>query len=185
MASSGRGRNTSTVLALSAVVVAMLGLVYASVPLYRLFCQVTGYGGTTQTAAAAPARVADRAITVRFNADTNPALPWTFRPAQGPMTLRVGETGLAFYTARNNADRPVTGTAVFNVTPQKAGLYFTKIDCFCFTEQRLGPGEEADMAVTFFVDPKIMDEPNLDDVNTITLSYTFFPATTAGGDEPG
>ncbi len=179
-----RSRNGRTVIVLVAVVLGMVGLTAASVPLYRLFCQVTGYGGTTQTATTAPPQVLDRVVTVRFNADTNSSLPWTFRPAQREMRLRVGETGLAFYTARNNADRPITGTATFNVTPAKAGLYFTKIDCFCFTEQRLGPGEEVEMAVTFFVDPGIADDPNLDDVNTITLSYTFFPARSGDEREP-
>lgn len=179
-----RGHNRRTAVVLVAVVFAMVGLTAASVPLYRLFCQVTGYGGTTQTAAAAPARILEREIRVRFSADTNSALPWTFRPAQGDMTLKVGETGLAYFTVRNDADRPVTGTATFNVTPDKAGLYFTKIDCFCFTEQKLGPGEEAEMPVTFFVDPAIADDPNLDDVTTITLSYTFFPARSGDEREP-
>jgi cytochrome c oxidase assembly protein subunit 11 len=179
-----RSHNGRTAIVLVAVIFGMVGLTAASVPLYRLFCQVTGYGGTTQTAATAPAQVLEREIRVRFSADTNSALPWTFRPAQDQMRLRVGETGLAYFTARNDADRPVTGTATFNVTPAKAGLYFTKIDCFCFTEQRLGPGEEAQMPVTFFVDPGIADDPNLDDVTTITLSYIFFPASSGDEREP-
>lgn len=176
MARPAQSRNRRTVIALSAILLAMAGLTVAAVPLYRLFCQVTGYGGTTRVATTAPAQVLERVITVRFNADVNSALPWTFRPAQGQMTLKVGETGLAFYEARNNADTPLTGTATFNVTPQKAGRYFNKIDCFCFTEQRLEPGEHAELAVTFFVDPAIADDPGLDEVNTITLSYTFFLA---------
>lgn len=176
MAAPRRARNAGTAIVLSAVVVGMLGLVAASVPLYRLFCQVTGYGGTTQTAVGSPEAVTDRVVTVRFNADVDPALPWTFRPEQGPMTLRIGERGLAYFKARNDADRPVTGVAVYNVTPQKVGLYFNKVQCFCFSEQRLAPGEEADMPVSFFVDPAIMDDPNLDDVTTVTLSYTFFSA---------
>ena len=180
---TGRGRNGRTVLALVAVVMGMGALAYASVPLYRLFCQVTGYGGTTQVAAAAPGEAAARVITVRFNADTNSALPWTFRPPAKAVAIRVGERALAVFTARNDSDRPVTGTATFNVTPQKAGLYFNKIQCFCFTEQRLEPGEMADMPVSFFVDPGIMNDPNLDDVGTITLSYTFFRAAVDEDDE--
>jgi cytochrome c oxidase assembly protein subunit 11 len=157
------------------VVAGMVGLAFASVPLYRLFCQVTGYGGTTQQAASAPAQVGERVITVRFNADVDGAhLPWTFAPAQREMTVRVGEKHLAFYRAHNNAGTAVTGTATFNVTPAKAGIYFNKIACFCFTEQRLGPGESAEFPVSFFVDPDIVKDPNLNDVRTITLSYMFF-----------
>ena len=167
-------RNLRVVLLLGGLVAGMTGLVAASVPLYRLFCQVTGYGGTTQRAAAAPAIAADRAMTVRFNADVNAGLPWDFRPAQPEMSLAVGATGLAHYRALNLSDRAITGTATFNVTPQKAGRYFSKIDCFCFTQQTLQPGETVDMPVTFFVDPALLDDPNMADVRTITLSYTFF-----------
>ena len=152
----------------------MVGAAFAAVPLYRIFCQVTGYGGTPQVAETAPATMLERRMTVRFNADTGPALPWEFAPAQRKISIRVGEQALAFYRARNLSDRAVTGTATFNVTPLKAGQYFSKIDCFCFTEQTLAPGASADMPVTFFVDPAIADDPNLDDVTTITLSYTFF-----------
>ncbi len=152
----------------------MVGAAFAAVPLYRIFCQVTGYGGTPQVAETAPATVLERRMTVRFNADTGPALPWEFTPVRRKISIRVGEQALAFYRARNLSDRAVTGTATFNVTPLKAGQYFSKIDCFCFTEQTLAPGASADMPVTFFVDPAIADDPNLDDVTTITLSYTFF-----------
>ena len=152
----------------------MVGAAFAAVPLYRIFCQVTGYGGTPQVAESAPATMLERRMTVRFNADTGPALPWEFAPARRKISIRVGEQALAFYRARNLSDRAVTGTATFNVTPLKAGQYFSKIDCFCFTEQTLAPGVSADMPVTFFVDPAIADDPNLDDVTTITLSYTFF-----------
>jgi cytochrome c oxidase assembly protein subunit 11 len=154
----------------------MGGLVSYSVPLYQLFCRVTGYGGTTQVATGPASQILDRTITIRFNADVNPQLPWRFEPAQGPVTVRVGEPMLAFYRASSNSDVPVTGTAVFNVTPAKAGLYFDKIDCFCFTEQTLLPGQVADLPVQFFIDPAIVKDRNLDDVSTITLSYSFFKA---------
>jgi cytochrome c oxidase assembly protein subunit 11 len=167
-------RNAKISVALTLVVGAMVGLTFASVPLYRMFCQVTGYGGTTQVATAVPEAVSDRRITVRFNADVNPKLPWKFQPIDHAITLRVGESGLAFFRAENLSDRPVTGTATFNVTPLKAGQYFDKTQCFCFDEQRLEAGESAEMGVSFFVDPAILDDRNLDDVSTITLSYTFF-----------
>ena len=169
-----RARNLTVVFLSLGVVVAMFGLVAASVPLYRLVCQVTGFGGTTQRAEAASETVSERSITVRFNADVNSRLPWRFHPAQRDLTLAIGESGIAFYQATNLSARTITGTATFNVTPFKAGPYFNKIQCFCFTEQTLGPGETVDMPVTFFVDPAILDDPNLADVHTITLSYTFF-----------
>ncbi len=169
-------RNQATLLSLVLLVGCMVGLAFASVPLYRLFCQVTGYGGTTQTAQAVPDAPAERVITVRFNADTNPDLPWSFKPGDVAVDLRVGEEGLTFYRAVNQGPISTVGTATYNVTPQKAGIYFNKLECFCFTEQLLRPGEAMDMPVSFFVDPAIMDDPNLDDVSTITLSYTFFPA---------
>ncbi|MHA1600311.1 MAG: cytochrome c oxidase assembly protein [Alphaproteobacteria bacterium] len=183
MASSISRRNTRTGIVLAGVVVGMVGLAFASVPLYRLFCQVTGYGGTTQTAEQAPTETIDRTITIRFNADVDPKLPWMFQPNQRQVSVRVGESKLAIYTARNLSDAPVNGTAVFNVTPLKAGLYFNKVQCFCFDEQRLEAGEEVEMAVSFFIDPAIMDDRNLDEVKTITLSYTFFRAL--GDDEDG
>lgn len=153
---------------------AMIGLSFAAVPLYDLFCRVTGYGGTTQVAADAPEHVYDRVITIRFDSSTNPQLPWRFSPVQRSVDIRVGETGLAFYRAQSDSDRPTTGTATFNVTPLKAGQYFVKIDCFCFTEQRLTPGQSVEMPVTFYVDPAIMEDEDLRGVDTITLSYTFF-----------
>ena len=173
--------NGRVALLLCGLVAGMVGLSFASVPLYRLFCQVTGFGGTTQQAEVAPETVAERLMTIRFNADINPALPWAFQPEQREVTVRIGESGLAFYRARNLSSEPVTGTATFNVTPLKAGLYFSKIDCFCFIEQRLEPGEEVAMGVSFFVDPSILEDRNLDDVTTITLSYTFF--RNDGGEE--
>jgi cytochrome c oxidase assembly protein subunit 11 len=173
---AGRNRNTRTIAVLALLIVAMGGLTYASVPLYQLFCQVTGYGGTTQVAAQKSETVINRVLKVQFDGTVNPALAWSFKPAQRSVRLKVGENGLAFYRARNNSDETIVGTASFNVTPDKAGLYFNKVECFCFTEQVLKSGEEVDMPVSFFIDPEIVDDPNLDDVTTITLSYTFFRA---------
>lgn len=175
-------RNRLTALAAAGVVVGMVGMAYAAVPLYRIFCQVTGFGGTTQVAASAPSEIDERVITVRFNADTARDMPWRFRPQQRAMTLRVGERALAFYEAFNPSDQRIAGSATFNVTPAKAGVYFNKIECFCFTEQVLAPGQRADMPVSFFVDPAIADDPDLDDVKTITLSYTFFRVADGSGD---
>jgi cytochrome c oxidase assembly protein subunit 11 len=163
-----------TAVALSGIIVGMLALTAAAVPLYRLFCQVTGYGGTTQRAEAAPGGQLDRTIRVRFNADVAPDLPWSFAPEQHQIEVRIGEQNLAFYRARNRSEHPIVGQATYNVTPFKAGPYFSKIACFCFEEQILQPGEEVDMPVSFYVDPAILSDPNTRDVHTITLSYTFF-----------
>jgi cytochrome c oxidase assembly protein subunit 11 len=152
----------------------MIAAAYASVPLYDLFCRVTGYGGTTQIAEAAPGAATARMITVRFDASLNRKLPWAFEAPQAAVELPIGESGLAFYAAENLTDRTITGTATYNVSPDKAGYYFSKIDCFCFTEQVLEPGQRVDMPVSFFVDPEILTDPEMDDVKTITLSYTFF-----------
>ncbi|MBP2226989.1 cytochrome c oxidase assembly protein subunit 11 [Azospirillum agricola] len=171
-----RRRNLVILSSLFGLVFGMVGLAYASVPLYSLFCAVTGFGGTTMRADAAAATTLDRKITVRFNADTNTALPWSFRPEQKDMVLKLGETGLAAYRAESRGDKPTVGTAVYNVTPDKAGRYFNKLECFCFTEQVLQPGQAVDMPVAFFVDPAMNDDPNMADVTTITLSYTFFRA---------
>lgn len=173
-----------TVAALVAVLAGMGGLTYAAVPLYQLFCRVTGFGGTTQVAEAAPETIADRVITVRFNTDVGRDMPWRFRTPQRAMTVRVGEVAIAYFSAENPSDESVTGTAVFNVTPFKAGPYFSKIACFCFDEQTLAPGERVEMPVTFFIDPAIMDDVNVDDVNTITLSYTAFRVAGAEAPEP-
>jgi cytochrome c oxidase assembly protein subunit 11 len=170
---ANRNNRTAAMIAVSAL--AMLGLAYASVPLYRLFCQVTGWGGTTQRAEAAANVVLDRKMTVRFDASVAPDLPWAFKPEQLSQELKVGETMLAYYEATNSTDHPVKGRATFNVTPAKAGLYFKKIHCFCFEEQVLQPGETVSMPVSYFIDPAIADDPNLDDVETVTLAYTFFP----------
>jgi len=173
-----RRRNRATVAGLVAILGLMTGLVATSETLYRLFCEATGYGGTTQRADAESGRVLERTVTVRFDANVDPALPWSFRPVQKEMTVRVGERALAFYTATNNAPRAVAGQATFNVTPDKAGLYFNKIACFCFTEQSLAAGQTVQMPVSFFVDPKIAEDRNAGDVTAITLSYTFFRAPT-------
>ncbi len=176
-----RNKNRLTAVVLFTVAGGMVGLAFAAVPLYKLFCQVTGFGGTPKIAAQPPAAApTDRTITVRFDANVNPALPWRFRPEKTQITVRAGEPTLAYYRAYNLSDAPVTGTATFNVTPFKAGEYFSKIDCFCFTEQRLEAGEEVAMGVQFFVDPEIFNDPNTQDVTAITLSYTFYPVDKDG-----
>ena len=181
------GRNLRMALTLGGLACAMVGLSFASVPLYRIFCQVTGFGGTTQVSERAPGQVGERVFKIRFNADVNQDMPWDFRPLAREVSLKAGEPGLAFYRAENLSSLPVTGTATFNVTPLKAGAYFNKIQCFCFEEQNLAPGETAELGVSFFVDPAILEDPSLDDVAAITLSYTFFrapqeePAPGAGG----
>lgn len=162
--------------AICAVFVAgMVGMSFAAVPLYRVFCQVTGFGGTTQRAADAPARTLDREVTVRFDGNVANGLGWNFRPLQRQITLRVGEVAEVAFFAENRTDAPTTGSASFNVTPNAAGVYFNKLACFCFTEQSLAAGESVDMPVQFFVDPAIAEDHELDYVNTITLSYTFYP----------
>lgn len=155
--------------------VTMLGLAYASVPLYRIFCQKTGYGGTPQVAKNFPDHVGKRMITVRFNSDVNQKLPWRFKPMQNEMKVQLGQEGFAMYMAENLSDQPVQGVSTYNVTPDKAGIYFNKVECFCFLEQTLKPHEKVDMPVLFFVDPELENDPDLKDVDTITLSYTFFP----------
>lgn len=159
---------------LTTLVVTMLAFAYASVPLYRIFCQKTGFGGTTQVAIAPSTKVVDRTIMVRFNADVHRDLPWFFRPLQVQIPVKVGENALAFYESRNDSSKPITGMATYNVSPDKAGIYFQKVACFCFEEQTLQPGQHVTMPVQFFIDPEIMNDPELNDVKTITLSYTFF-----------
>lgn len=166
--------NTRVAFSVTALVAGMVALSFAAVPLYRAFCQVTGWGGTTQVAEQEAERVLDRKITVRFDASLSENIPWSFKPAQVSQTLRIGETGLAYYEATNLSDQPIIGSAAFNVQPSKAGSYFMKVDCFCFEEQRLDPGETMLMPVTYFVDPALDDERRLDDVREITLSYTFY-----------
>lgn len=165
---------TKTAAQAAGVVVLMGGLAWASVPFYDWFCRVTGFGGVTGVAAAAPGEILDQTIKVRFDGSLNENMPWTFKPMQREMELRIGETGLAFYEAYNPTDHPVAGQASYNVTPYEAGGFFTKIECFCFTEQVLQPGERVEMPVTFFVDPEIVQDRDAKYVHTITLSYTFF-----------
>ncbi len=159
----------------AAFFVGMVGMAYAAVPLYSMFCRITGYGGTTQRVEQYSDRVLDREITVRFDANVSSGLPWDFKPVAREMKLKIGETGQAHYTATNIFSTPTAGRATFNVTPEIAGAYFNKVECFCFTDNTLKPGETLDMPVVFFVDPDIADVPELRNVKTITLSYTFFP----------
>ena len=169
--------NRRLLVMLASIVGLMVGMAYASVPLYKLFCQVTGYGGTTQVSNdAATHIVAGHSITVRFDANVNRALAWKFVPVDPPVTLNPGEEIVINYRATNIGDAASVGTSTFNVTPAKAGAYFMKIDCFCFQEQTLKPGESIDMPVRFFIDPEIVADKNVVDVKDITLSYTFFPA---------
>lgn len=180
-----RKRMALTVGAALAVLAGMTGLAMSAVPLYDAFCRITGYGGTTQEAAAAPARVLDRRINVRFDANIAPDAPIEFAPQQRVETLRVGETGLAFYRIRNISDQPVTVRATYNVTPHDAGQYFAKLECFCFQDRVLAAGEEAELPVVFFVDPEIEADRSTRGIDTITLSYTYFRSTAAPQPESG
>jgi len=159
------------------IVCMMLGLAYASVPLYQLFCQVTGYGGTPQIAEKKfEQKFSNQTIKVRFNSDVNTSLDWKFKPVQRQVQIPLGAETLIAYRAENKGDSEVVGTATFNVTPLKVAQYFNKVDCFCFTKQKLSPGETVDMPVSFYIDPAILDDPNTKEVKTITLSYTFYKA---------
>ena len=169
---SDKGRTAAQA---TGVVMFMAGLGWAAVPLYDLFCRVTGYGGTTQTANEASDVILDQTVTVRFDASVTRGFEWQFRPVERTMELRIGETGIAYYEVHNPTDRPIAGTASYNVTPFSAGPHFVKIACFCFEHQVLGPGETMQMPVTFFVDPEIVTDPDAMDTHTITLSYTFYP----------
>lgn len=166
-------RNGRTGLILGGVGAAMLGLAFASAPLYDLFCRVTGFGGTTGTAEQSSDRVLDEMITIRFDGSLASGMGWQFRPETTEVKLHIGETGIAYYRATNISERPIAGTAAYNVTPYSAGGYFIKIACFCFTQQVLQPGESVLMPVTFYVDPEILDDPEAKYTHTITLSYTF------------
>ncbi|QIE56233.1 cytochrome c oxidase assembly protein [Pikeienuella piscinae] len=170
---SGRADNRKTLIGLAALGVVMLGMSFAAVPLYNLFCRVTGYAGTTATAEAGSDVILDREILVRFDGSLDRDMPWRFKPEKTTMKIRIGETGLAFYEATNPTDRVVAGAASYNVAPYSAGGYFTKIDCFCFTEQVLQPHQTVRMPVTFYVDPEITEDEEAKLVTTITLSYTF------------
>ncbi|SIN80305.1 cytochrome c oxidase assembly protein [Vannielia litorea] len=167
-------KNARVALYAAGVVVFMGAMAWAAVPFYNWFCKVTGYGGTPSVAEAGSDVVLDREITVRFDANLERDMPWVFTPMQQKMTLKIGETGLAFYEAYNPTDRPVAGQATYNVAPYSAGGYFDKIDCFCFTEQVLQPGERVQMPVSFYVDPEIVNDRDAKFTNSITLSYTFY-----------
>jgi cytochrome c oxidase assembly protein subunit 11 len=168
-------RNRNTAIVCSAVVAGMVGLSFAAVPLYQLFCQVTGFGGTTQRAESVAGPVLERTMKVRFDGNVGPGLAWDFKPVERQIELKVGEQAMGTYRATNVSDRPTTGTATFNVSPSLAGAYFVKIECFCFTEQTLEPGESVDMPVMFYIDPHIVDDRDVANLGTITLSYTFYP----------
>jgi len=157
------------------VVAGMVGAAFASVPLYNWFCRTTGFGGTTQVSEVAPGQVLDRTLTIRFDSNVAPGLPWRFVPEQNTVQVRIGEVKTVYYKVINMAAREITAQAGYNVTPTTVGLYFHKINCFCFTEQTMKPGETRDMAVVFYVDPSIAKDTDQDPLNTITLSYTFFP----------
>jgi cytochrome c oxidase assembly protein subunit 11 len=168
-------RNRKVALMAASLVVAMVGLAYASVPLYRLFCQATGFGGTTQIASAAPSTANAKDISVRFDANADSGMGWSFHAVQNTLTVKIGEPAMAHYTATNMSGETVTGTAKFNVTPTSAGIYFNKIQCFCFTKQTLKPGQTVDFPVQFFVDPAILDDADTKSIHEITLSYSFYP----------
>lgn len=172
---AGRKSNGRIVVMTTSVVAAMVALTFASVPLYRLFCQATGFGGTIQRAAAAPGEVLDKTVSVRFDANTSEKLKWSFHPLASAVKVKLGEQTMAYYEAVNHSGETVTGSAVFNVSPPQAGAFFNKIQCFCFTEQTLKPGEKIEMPVTFFVDPDMLKDPDAAGVDEITLSYTFYP----------
>ncbi len=165
---------TKTVTGLIGIVVTMGALAWASVPFYNWFCRVTGFGGVTQVAEAGSDTMLDRTITIRFDATTDSKMPWEFTPVERTMELKIGEDGLAFYEAYNPTDHPIAGQATYNVAPYEAGGYFNKVQCFCFTEQVLMPGERVQMPVNFFVDPAIVDDRDAKYINHITLSYTFY-----------
>ncbi len=172
-------RNRRTALIAIIAACAMLGLGYASVPLYRLFCNVTGYGGTTMRASQAAGAVAGKTMLVRFDANHSSSLPWAFKAEATTQTVTIGARNIAFFTATNLSDKPVTGTATYNVTPTQSGAHFAKIQCFCFNKQTLAPGQTMRMPVIFFVQPAILDDPLAKDVKAITLSYTFYPVDEA------
>jgi cytochrome c oxidase assembly protein subunit 11 len=159
----------------SAVAVAMLGLAYAAVPLYRMFCEATGFAGTTQRVTAASNTILDRVMRIRFDANISGGLPWSFEPVERTVDVKLGENTLAFFRATNRSDRPIVGSATFNVTPEVAGAYFNKVQCFCFTEQQLEPGQSVELPVSFYIDPAIVKDWDASRTSEITLSYTFYP----------
>jgi len=177
-------RNDTVLLSCVVGVAAMVGLSFAAVPLYYAFCRATGYGGMPNRADAAPGEIDNRTITVRFDTNVDPALAWSFQPVTRTVSVHVGENKLVFFRARNDDSISVTGHAAFNVEPEKAAVYFTKIQCFCFTEQKLAPGETVEMPVSFFIDPAILKDRDADGVTEITLSYTFYPSVNQAASAP-
>ena len=169
------GRHRAVAVWCAVLVAAMVGAAYASVPLYRLFCQVTGFDGTPRVTTKPSDRVLDKTMTIRFDANVGPGLPWRFEPVQTTTNVRIGENALAFYRATNTSDRPVWGMATYNVFPEQVAPFFNKLQCFCFTEQLLQPGESVEMPVSFFVDPQITSDKDAHAVTHVTLSYTFYP----------
>lgn len=176
-------KNARLGLTILAVVFGMVGMSYAFVPLYNLFCSVTGFAGTTQVSEQFPDQIVDRTVTIKFNSEVNHNLPWNFEPEQRKIDVKLGQRGITAFYAQNKTSKPVTGMAVYNVTPLKVGQYFHKVQCFCFDEQTLGPKERVSMPVLFYVDPAFNDDPAMDDVEAITLSYTFFNAGSETLDE--
>ncbi len=170
-----RGRDLIVAAACGAFVAVMVGAAFAAVPFYNWFCRTTGYAGTPQIASVAPAGMLDRRITVRFDANVSPGLPWRFAPEVNSVDLRIGEVTTIYYDVVNTSARTTVGQASYNVSPPTVGAYFTKINCFCFTQQRLAPGEKRQMAVVFYVDPALVKDSDQDDLTSITLSYTFYP----------
>jgi cytochrome c oxidase assembly protein subunit 11 len=179
-----RKRDLVVAAACGVFVAAMVGAAYASVPLYNWFCRATGYGGTPQIATVAPAGVVDRKITVRFDSNVSSGLPWRFVPEVNSIDLKIGQVATVYYDVVNESARVTEGQAAYNVSPPQVGAYFTKINCFCFTQQRLAPGEKRQMAVVFYVDPAMVKDSDQDDLNTITLSYTFYPVPVSPAPAP-
>ena len=173
--SAARRSDLIVAFACGAFVAGMVGMAYAAVPLYSWFCRTTGFGGVPQIATVAPSQISDRKITVRFDANVGAGLPWRFEPERTSIDVRLGEVVTVYYTATSLSKQETGGQAAYNVAPTTVGAYFVKINCFCFTEQHLAPGEKREMAVVFYVDPEMVKDSDQDDLNTITLSYTFFP----------
>ena len=171
-------RDNAVALSCAGIVALMVGAAFAAVPIYKLYCRVTGYSGTTQRVIEPSKVMLDRTITVRFDANVTPGMKWAFEPVQTRMDVKLGENAMAFYRASNTSDHPITGTAVFNVAPDEAGVHFNKVACFCFKEQTLAAGETVEMPVSFYVDPKLASDPDAAWLTQITLSYTFYPVDT-------
>lgn len=179
-ASPGARRNRTVALICGFVFAGMVGAAFAAVPVYRAFCQATGYGGTIRKAEAAPGQILDRKITVSFDPNVRD-LPWTFTAEQGPQTIRLGETKVAIFKVTNNADHPITARALYNVAPDSAGVYFRKLQCFCFSDQTVGAHQTVEMPVLYYVDPKYASDINTKNASDVTLAYTFFPAVDTKG----